>query len=167
MGALEAHRYVKNKCINKACDTFINNQLLSEAMDDITMQRITIVSIRKPQYKNINEELQWLGASLGLFNLRDKDKSCFRLFIALLKASRTGKGLSSDQLTDQLKLSRGTTIHHLNKLMEAGMVIKNRNVYLLRVTNLHALIEEVEKDTKRITEALKDVASEVDKWMGL
>ena len=50
-------------------------------------QRITIVKIRKPVTTDVNEELQFLGNSLGLFNLRDKDKSCFRVFIELLKAA--------------------------------------------------------------------------------
>ncbi len=51
-------------------------------------QRITIINIRKPAERSINQELQWLGTSLGLFNLRDKNKSCFRIFIDLLKAAK-------------------------------------------------------------------------------
>ena len=51
----------------------------------IIRQRITIINVRKPALRTINDELQWLGSSLGLFNLRDKDKSCFRIFIELLK----------------------------------------------------------------------------------
>jgi hypothetical protein len=47
----------------------------------IKHQKITIVNVRRPSERNINHELQWLGTSLGLFNLRDKDKSCFRLFL--------------------------------------------------------------------------------------
>ena len=48
--------------------------------------KITIIRIRKPAQSNINKELQWLGSSLGLFGLRDKDKSCFRIFIELIKS---------------------------------------------------------------------------------
>ena len=35
--------------------------------------KITIIKIRKPARNELNEELQWVGASLGLFNLRDKE----------------------------------------------------------------------------------------------
>ena len=44
-------------------------------------RRITLIRIRKPSRSDINEKLQWLGTSLGLFNLRDKDKSCFNVTI--------------------------------------------------------------------------------------
>ena len=63
-------------------------------------QKITIVSIKKPSQRNINQELQWLGSSLGLFNMRDKDKSCFRVFIELLKSAKSGHPLSSDEIAE-------------------------------------------------------------------
>ena len=85
-------------------------------------QRITIVNIRRPSETNVNQELQWLGTSLGLFNLRDKDKSCFRVFIELLKCAKGNRTLTSDELAAKLDLSRGTIIHHINRLMESGLV---------------------------------------------
>ena len=130
-------------------------------------QRITIVNIRKPAEQNVNQELQWLGSSLGLFNLRDKDKSCFRLFIELLKSAKGNRTLSSDELAAKLGLSRGTIIHHINRLMESGLVLHEGNTYTLRVDNLRALIEEVEKDLKRALDDLKDVANEIDKTLRL
>jgi len=54
----------------------------------ISRQRITIINIRKRSLDNINMKLQWLGSSLGLFNLRDKDKSCFRIFIEVIKSAK-------------------------------------------------------------------------------
>ena len=130
-------------------------------------QRITIVNIRKPAEHNVNQELQWFGSSLGLFNLRDKDKSTFRLFIELLKSSKANAPLTSDDLASRLALSRGTIIHHINKLMESGLVIHEGNTYILRVDNLKSLIDEVEKDIKRACEDLKEVAKEIDSRLGL
>ena len=130
-------------------------------------QRITIVNIRKPAEHNVNQELQWFGSSLGLFNLRDKDKSTFRVFIELLKSGKQKQTLTSDDLAARLSLSRGTIIHHINKLMECGIVIHEGNRYTLRVENLKALIEEVEKDIKRACEDLKEVAKEIDNRLGL
>ncbi|MEK6984440.1 MAG: HTH domain-containing protein [Nanoarchaeota archaeon] len=130
-------------------------------------QRITIVNIRKPTERNVNQELQWFGSSLGLFNLRDKDKSCFRVFIELLKSAKAGTLLTSDELAAKLDLSRGTIVHHINKLMEFGLVIHEGNKYILRVDNLRTLIEEVEKDFKRACEDLKEVAKEIDEVLGL
>ena len=130
-------------------------------------QRITIVNIRKPTEHNVNQELQWLGSSLGLFNLRDKDKSCFRVFLELLKSAKKQQTLSSDELASRLDLSRGTIIHHINKLMESGLVIHEGNHYILRVDNLQTLISEIEKDLKRACDDLKEVAKEIDATLRL
>ena len=130
-------------------------------------QRITIVNIRKPAEHNVNQELQWFGTSLGLFNLRDKDKSTFRVFIELLKSSKKHETLTSDELASRLALARGTIIHHINKLMESGLVVHEGNKYTLRVENLKTLIEEVEKDIKRACDDLKEVAKEIDARLGI
>ncbi len=130
-------------------------------------QRITIVNIRKPSEHNVNQELQWFGSSLGLFNLRDKDKSTFRVFIELLKSAKAKQTLTSDELGARLGLSRGTIIHHINKLIEFGLVIHEGNTYILRVDNLKSLIVELEKDLKRACDDLKEVAKEIDERLGM
>lgn len=129
--------------------------------------KITIISYRRPPVRDVNAELQWLGEALGLFSLRDKDKSCFRLFITLLKGARLGHAFSSDELAAHLHLSRATVIHHLNKLMEAGIVLQQNNRYLLRVDSLSDLIEEIRRDLDRALDDLKDVADQVDRALGL
>jgi len=130
-------------------------------------QRITIVQIRKPTERNVNQELQWLGTSLGLFNLRDKDKSCFRVFIELLRSAKAHQTLTSDELAVRLALSRGTIIHHINRLIESGLVVHEGNTYTLRVESLRSLIEELDKDLKRALDDLKEVANEIDKTLRL
>ncbi len=130
-------------------------------------QRITIMSIRRPDAININSELQWLASSLGLINLRDKDKSCFRIFIEILKSTKQQHALSSDDLAQTLGLSRGTVVHHLNKLMESGLVMNEHNRYILRVSSLHSLVDEIERDFKRTCEEIRDAAREMDRKLGL
>lgn len=132
----------------------------------IISQRITIVKIRRPA-KNVNDELQWFGNSIGLFNMRDKDKSMFRIFIELLKSTRAKQYLTSDKIADKLQLSRGTVIHHVNKLMAAGLVVNERNRYLLRVDNLEELVDELRTDIARTMDDLKKVAENIDKMLGL
>jgi predicted transcriptional regulator len=133
----------------------------------IIHQRITIVKIRKPVRKTVNEELQWLGGSLGLFGLRDKDKSCFRIFIELLKMAKQNLAISSDELAHRTKLSRGTVVHHLHKLMDSGIIINQDNRYLLRVGNLEAVVEELQKDVNRTINDLKQIAKEIDSELGM
>ncbi|MBW2981816.1 winged helix-turn-helix domain-containing protein [Candidatus Woesearchaeota archaeon] len=133
----------------------------------IRSKKITIVKISKPIERDLNHELQWFGDSLGLFNLRDKDKSCFRIFIELLKSAKKREPLTSDEIAERLNLSRGTVIHHINKLMEAGIVIHHKNRYMLRVDNLASLIDELHRDIKRTCINLKEIAFDIDKAMGL
>ena len=80
--------------------------------------KVTVVRIRKELSGNVNQELQWVGNSLGLFNLRDRDSSCFRVFITLVKRAKQNTPITSDDVADRLRLSRGTVVHHLNKLKE-------------------------------------------------
>lgn len=131
------------------------------------IHRITIMNIRKPVVKNVNQELQWLGSSLGLFNLRDKDKSCFRVFIELIKSAKKGIPLSSDELAYRLDLSRGTVVHHIHKLLESGIVVQAPRGYILRVDSLRELIDEVEKDLRRTCDDLRTMAEEIDENLGL
>lgn len=128
-------------------------------------QRITIIKIRRPERPSLNEELQWFGSSLGLFNLRDKDKSCFRIFIELLRATKDNSSISSDALAEKLQLTRGTVVHHLHKLMETGLVVYERKGYMLRVQNLSALIEELEEDMARTCATLRKIAEDIDRRM--
>ena len=118
--------------------------------------------MRRPETPSLNEELQWFGSSLGLFNLSDKDKSCFRIFIELLKATKTNRSITSDELAERLTLTRGTVVHHINKLMETGLVVYEKKGYMLRVNNLSALIDELEEDMKRTCTTLRKIAEDID-----
>lgn len=131
----------------------------------IITHRITIIKIRKPRRPDINDSLNWLGTSLGLFNMRDKDKSCYRLFIELLKASKSNYPMTSDEMAISLDLTRGTVVHHLNRLMESGIVVHEGKYYLLRMDNLEHLMDELQKDLERTLLDLKDVARNIDAYM--
>ena len=133
----------------------------------IIRKKITILQIRKPLRTTLNEELQWFGNSLGLFNLRDKDKSCFRVFIELLKAAKAGIPISSDNLAARLGLTRATVIHHINTLMEKGIVVSKGRGYMLREPNLKLLVEDLNQDITRTYDEIAKVAEELDGFLGL
>ena len=133
----------------------------------IREQRITIIRVSRPRHHNVNDELKWLGHSLGLFGERDKDSSLYRLFVELIKSRRSNQLLTSDELAHRVGLSRGTVVHHLNKLLESGIVVSERNRYALRVGNLEVLIEELRKDVRRTLDDLKAVARQIDEELKL
>ena len=121
--------------------------------------------MRRPSRQNLNEDLQWFGQCLGLFSLRDKDKSMFRIFIELLKAARQGEGMTSDDLAERLQLTRGTVVHHLHKLLESGIVTYEGRWYVLRDPRLERLVDEIEKDLLRACSDLKAAAQQIDERM--
>lgn len=131
--------------------------------------RITIIqTTTSPDEHNINEMLQWFGGTLGLFNPRDKDKSCYRVFLSLVKDLKGEVGgLTSDELAIQTGLTRGTVIHHLNKLMESGIVVNHRGRYSLRVDNLEELVHSVRNNVNKTLDNLSDIAKFIDNKLDL
>tara|TARA_Y100000310_G_C20638368_1_gene792477 strand:- start:1492 stop:1896 length:405 start_codon:yes stop_codon:yes gene_type:complete len=129
--------------------------------------KITIINVRRPEHQTVNQDLLYFGSALGLFGLRDKDKSCYRVFVELLKAAKQKQGLTSDELAYNLQLTRGTVVYHLNKLMEAGIALHNRGKYFLREENLEIVVEEMKKDLATSMENLQAIAKDIDGWMGI
>lgn len=128
----------------------------------MVFRKITIMKIRQSREPDVNEMLQAIGASLGLFSVRDKDKSCFRIFITLMHGMREGLDFSSDDIAAMTGLSRGTVIHHLNKLMESGIVEYDHGRYILTFSSVEELVERVERNVYRTLEGLRVTAKTVD-----
>ncbi len=128
--------------------------------------KITIVKVRRTEDNNVNQQLQWLGNSLGLFNLRDRDSSCFRIFITLVKTAKRNEPLSSDNIAERLTLSRGTVVHHLTKLMESGLVIREKEGYILREVNMSKMMKDLHQDIEAMFNELENVAKEIDERLG-
>ncbi len=126
--------------------------------------KITLVEVRKKPSTNINQELKWLGDSLGLFGIRDKDKSCFRLFIELLKQSKLGKPISSDELAQRTDLTRATVIHHLHHLTSCGIIEKlpKQKGYLLKENRLEFLLRMIKSNIDEQFEEMLKTAKEID-----
>jgi len=131
------------------------------------IRRITIVNVRRPKEQSLNEELQWFGSALGLLGDRDRDKSRFRIFIELIKALKESGSLSSDELADRLALSRATVVHHLNALMEHGVVVHQGTKYIMRGQHLSSLVDDIRQDMERTLTELKKTAEELDKILDL
>lgn len=127
--------------------------------------KITILKIRKPKRENdpelrLNKELQWLCKSFGLFGERDKEKSCYRVFLELL---RNQQGITSDEIAEKTHITRGTVIHHINRLTDTGLAISQKNKYKLRTRNLSKLMKEIEEDIEETLEEMEKIAKSIDK----
>ncbi|MFT4250098.1 MAG: ArsR/SmtB family transcription factor [Candidatus Woesearchaeota archaeon] len=123
--------------------------------------RITLINVQPPRNADINQELQWLGATLGLFGQRDKDSSCFRVFITIINSS--SQPLTSDEIAQRCGLTRGTVVHHLNKLRDAGLVAPATQGYSLAATSIQESLQAMEEEIQQTLALMRAVAKDIDK----
>ena len=134
----------------------------------MAQRKITLIRQELPETSNINDLIQWYGASLGLFSPRDKDSSCFRIFVVLLKDIEAGEdGLRSEVSAERTGLSRGTVVHHLNKLQDKGLVAQADNEYFIKVDNLNTLTSLIREEMNAALDNLERVADDIDDQLGL
>lgn len=131
-----------------------------------TLADYNISDVRKPATTDVERDFRWICRSFGFLESRDKQRTAYKIFRAIIEAARSNRGLSSDELAEKLDLSRGTMVHHLNKLIKSGLVIHHEGAYKLRERTLERTIEEIERDVNRIFENLRDVAESVDETLG-
>jgi len=137
------------------------------ALREEALAEYKILAIRTPPTVDYDSDLEWICRSFGFLEPRDKKRTAFRIFKALVEAARHGKGYSSDELADKLGLTRGTMVHHLNKMIKGGLVIYHEGQYKLRGRSLKNTIEEVQRDINRVFEDLYKVAETIDQTLGL
>ena len=122
-------------------------------------KEITILNLEREEDDKLNDEIQWFSNCIGMFNKRDKEKSCFRIFIHLLKEKDV---LSSDEIAERSSLSRATVIHHIAKLRDSGIVIKKEKGYALKTRSFEELTNEIEKDISRTMDKLRLISKKID-----
>ncbi len=122
-----------------------------------------ILDVRLPLTPDFDSDVEWICKSFGFLESRDKEKTAAKIFKALLEAAKEGKGLSSDELSEKVGLTRGTMVHHLNKLTQSGLVIRREGQYELRGRSLQRTIREIKRDLDRIFENMEQVAESIDK----
>jgi len=123
-------------------------------------KKILIIKKEKPSLER-DEELQWISNSLGLFDSnRDKERSCYRIFVELIKEK---KSLKSDEIALNSRLSRGTVVFHLNKLIDSGLVINEDNKYKLKEKKLSFLIKKIRKDLYEYLKEIEEITKDFEK----
>lgn len=137
------------------------------SLEESALAEYKILAIRPLPKIDPERDLEWLCKSLGFLEHRDKKKTAFRILRLLLEAARESKGLTSDELAERLSLTRGTMVHHLNKMIRSGLVIYHEGTYKLRGRSLKTTIEEAHRDINRIFENLYKVAESIDKAFNL
>ena len=129
------------------------------------MKKITI-NIEPIPESNTNEQLHWISQALGLFNERDKEKSCHRIFVELIKAKKDNKQVNSQDLADRSHLSRATVLHHLDKLIESNIVMEKDHEFELIDSNLNAIILRLKKEMNDFMVEMEKMSKKLDEELG-
>jgi predicted transcriptional regulator len=132
-----------------------------------TLRQYTIKKLKEPISKGLDNDIEWICNSLGFVTSRDQDMTAFRILKVLVKSSKEGKGLTSEELTEYVEPTIGSVIYHLKKLIRAGLVVKLGSVYELRMNSLKRTIEEIEKEVTIAISDIKKIATDVDQEIGL
>ena len=126
-----------------------------------------VKKVRSPAPGDIDNDIDFICKSFGYFTQRDKQASAGKIFRLLVKkACGDEEGMSSDDIAQELALSRGAIVHHLNGFISTGLVVKERNLYRIRSMSLQKSIEEIKEDIDRIFKQMAKIAIEVDEKLG-
>jgi len=136
-------------------------------LQEEALAEYTILDVRMVPMVDIEQDIEWICKSFGFLESRDKEKTASKIFRTILEAAKKGEGLSSDELAEKLGLSRGTMVHHLNKLIKSGLIIHHQGRYKLRAFSLQRTVEEVKRDIARVFENISQVAKSIDENLGL
>jgi predicted transcriptional regulator len=130
-------------------------------------QKIIIKKVRSPAPGDLDKDIDFLCKSLGYFSQRDKNDTAGMIFRLLVKeACNSEKSLTSDEIANRLKRSRGSVVHHLNHFIASGIVIREQNTYRMRSPSLRKSMEEIRMDIKRIMDQMLKIADDVDEKLG-
>jgi predicted transcriptional regulator len=107
------------------------------------------------------EDLRWICHALSIVTPRDKKETVVSVIHTILVSEK--RRLPSDEIAQRVGISRGTVIHHIKRLIRAGIVIQNGNHYELREYSLERTIERIREDVCRFIEDIMEIGKSIDK----
>jgi len=129
--------------------------------------KIVIRRVERPFSGSLEQEFEWLCKSLGFFEPIDRDKTAAHIFREVVLATENHKPLTSSDIADKVRMSRGSVVNHLNNLQRSGLIVRHGRHYLARSRSMVRTIEEIEEDIDRIFAKMKKTAREIDEEFGL
>ncbi len=129
--------------------------------------KIVIRRLERPLSSSLDDEFEWICRSLGFFEAIDRDKTASNIFREVVRATEQGKPLTSSEIAERVKMSRGSVVNHLNNLQRSGLIVRQGRHYLARSRSMFRTIEEIEEDIERIFSKMKKTARERAEEFGL
>ncbi len=129
------------------------------------MVKIVIKAVGMPNSRRPDILIRWFCEAFGLSDNEEGNGIEFTILRNLAYAAYENRGYSSMELKEQVDIGRSTIVYHLNKFIEAGLVVKRGRRYYLRSTAMSGAIEEIEYDLNKEMMKLLDAAKEFDRMM--
>lgn len=129
--------------------------------------KVVIRSVERPFSDAFDEDFNWILRCLGFFEPMDRDKTAASIFREIVKATEKGKLLSSTDIAEMVKMSRGAVVNHLSNLQRSGLIIKEGRYYKARSKSIFRTIREIEEDIDRVFRQMEQTAKELDEEMGV
>jgi predicted transcriptional regulator len=132
------------------------------------MERISIRVVSVPDKKSTQHLIKWFCLAFGLESDNSSDHGIEEELLGkFITAAYADRGISSSEIKLKNKIARSTVIYHLNRLMDAGLIVKRGRRYYLRATDMYRSIEEIEYDVDREMRRMLDTAREFDRLMAV
>jgi len=130
-------------------------------------QVIVLRSGDRPIPSSGEERVIWFCQCLGIGEGRDIDRVASRIIIALLSSRASGEGIPVEEIAHELDVSPSRVNHHIRKLVQAGIVFRQKRRIYIRGRSLKTLVQEIRKDALRILDDLEVAAGEIDQEYGI
>lgn len=130
-------------------------------------QRIILQNIDKPKNKGQKNEIEWVCTSLGLVNGRDTKNVSFKIIYKLLRLFSNEDSISTNELSKQIGIDPPSINHHIRKLTESGIVLREKKKIKLRGGSLSSAIEEIQRDSEKLFDRLLETSKKIDKSLNL
>lgn len=129
------------------------------------MERIVIKFVERPDFNKPEEMLKWFCDVFGLSSADNLDSIEGQILKNFAEAAYNNEGLASSELKLDTNLARSTVIYHLNRFIDAGLLVKRGRKYYLRASEMSKAIEEIEYDINREMQRMRDTAKQFDRFM--
>ena len=125
-----------------------------------SIERITIKVVGRPQKDDLDHLSSWF---CEVFDLNDKENNIEPLMLKrLIIKSISGDGVTSKELQKDLETPRSTVIYHLNRFIDAGLIIRKGRNYYLRSDDLASTIEDIQAEMIREFDRVITLAQKID-----
>lgn len=129
------------------------------------MERIVIRFVERPDFNKPEQMLQWFCDVFGLSSGGGPNSIEEQILKNFIQAAYHNEGLASSELHLDTELARSSVIYHLNRFIDAGLLVKRGRKYYLRASEMSKAIEEIEYDINREMQRMHDAARAFDQFM--